>query len=267
MQKLRKLVTRIALSLLRIVSLIFAIIYVVVCAILFVNQRSIIYAPTQLPEAALQFVEKLSTSDAELALSVRNGSGRDAIIYFGGNAEDVSRRLRALGNFFPEHGVFLQHYRGYGGSTGEPSEMVLHADAQAVYDLVQSRYENIVVIGRSLGSGVAIRLAANNPVSHLVLLTPYDSILNVGKGLFPFVPMKLLLVDEFQSVRYAPEIEIPTLIIKAENDRVVPHHLTDALIEEFIPGVVSTVTIEGAEHNSIWGFEDTYRYMTDFLGE
>ena len=251
--------------LLRIVGLLLATLYVIGCTILFVYQRSILYAPTRLPGVAEAFIERLSVDEAELALSVHNGAGPHAIIYFGGNGEEVSARLDALILSFPNHGIYLQHYRGYGGSTGEPSEEVLHADAQLVYDLVKSRYDNIVVMGRSLGTGVAIRLAAANPASHLVLISPYDSILNVARRRFPLMPMKLLLLDEFQSIRYAPEIQMPVLIIKAETDRIIPHAHTDALLDTFAPGITRTVTIQGAGHNTIWAFEKTYMELAEFI--
>ena len=106
----------------------------------------------------------LDVPGATLQVCVRQRSGPDALIYFGGNAEDVSFSLNEFAAAFPQHSIYMLYYRGYGGSTGSPSEAALHADAQALFDQVQKEHPNIVLVGRSLGSGVAVRLAANNPV-------------------------------------------------------------------------------------------------------
>jgi len=239
--------------------------YVVFCVLLFVFQRSLLYFPTSLPAAAEDFTEILSAGDIELTLSVKRGSGSNAIIYFGGNAEEVSGGLAELASFFPDYGIYLQHYRGYGGSAGKPSEKALHADAAAVFKLVQSRYENIAVIGRSLGSGVAIKLAAENQVNRLVLVSPYDSVLSLARARYPFVPIKMMLIDEFQSVLYAPEVKVPVLIIKAQSDNVVPHDHTEALLHEFAPGIANAITIPGTEHNTISANSNYFLEIQKFL--
>ena len=239
--------------------------YVVFCVLLFVFQRSLLYFPTSLPVAAEEFTERLPVEDIELTLSVKHGSGSDAIIYFGGNAEEVSTGLAELASYFPDYGLYLQHYRGYGGSEGKPSENALHADARAVFDLVQSRYENIAVIGRSLGSGVAIKLAAENPVDRLVLVTPYDSILHLARRRFPFVPIKMLLIDKFQSVLYAPDIKVPVLVLTAQTDNLVPRDHTEALLNEFAPGIAIAITIQGTGHNTISNNSDYYLEIQKFL--
>ncbi len=239
--------------------------YVVFCVLLFVFQRSLLYFPTSLPAVAEDFTEKLPVEDIELTLSVKHGSGSNAIIYFGGNAEEVSTGLAELASYFPDYGLYLQHYRGYGGSGGKPSENALHADARAVFDLVQSRYENIVVIGRSLGSGVAIKLAAENPVDRLVLVTPYDSILNLARRRYPFVPIKMMLIDEFQSVLYAPAIKIPVLVVTAQIDNLIPRDHTNALLNEFAPGIANAITVPGTEHNTISDNSNYFLEIQKFL--
>lgn len=239
--------------------------YVVFCALLFVFQRSLMYFPTSLPGNAEDFIERLPVEDIELALSVHHGSGSNAIIYFGGNAEEVSGGLAEWASYFPDCGIYLQHYRGYGGSGGKPSENALHADARAVFNLVQSRYENIAVIGRSLGSGVAIRLAAENPVNRLVLVTPYDSILSLARRSYPFVPIKMMLIDEFQSVLYAPDIKVPVLVIKAQTDNLIPHDHTEALLNEFELGIAYAITIPGTEHNTISANSNYFLEIQKFL--
>jgi len=114
-----------------------------------------------------------------------------------------------------------------------------------------AEHSKIVVMGRSLGSGVAVRLAATRPVQRLVLVTPYDSIVNVAKRQFPFMPVGLLLLDRYESWRDAPSIQVPTLIVAAANDRVIPRESTAALFRAFAPGVARMKVIADVGHNSI----------------
>ena len=174
-----------------------------------------------------------------------------ALIYFGGNAEDVSASLSSFSSAFPDHAIYLLHYRGYGGSSGKASEEVLHTDAQALFDKVHEEHPDIAVVGRSLGSGVAIRLASQRPASRLVLVTPYDSIQEIAAHQFPYFPVRWLLTDKFESWRYAPTIRIPTLLLGAEFDEVIPRASTERLNAAFAKGVASLVIIPSAGHNTI----------------
>ena len=139
--------------------------YVGVCLYLFLSQRSFIYFPTESAQVDPAATATLSVSGASLQLSVRQHAGPDALIYFGGNAEDVSHSLAAFADAFPDYAIYMLHYRGYGGSSGKPSETALHADAHALFEMVSARHRNIVLVGRSLGSGIVVRLAATRPAS------------------------------------------------------------------------------------------------------
>jgi pimeloyl-ACP methyl ester carboxylesterase len=108
-------------------------------------------------------------------------------------------------------------------------------------------------VGRSLGSGVAIRLASERPVSRLVLVTPYNSLQEIAAGQFRYFPVRWLLKDKFESWRYAPRITAPTLIVAAGNDEVIPRWSTDALFHHFAPGIAMMKTIAAVGHNSISG--------------
>ncbi len=231
--------------------LVIAATYVGLSLYLFFSQRSFIYFPTEVAQADPASTETLNVSDAALKLSVRPHAGPDALIYFGGNAEDVSQSLADFAHVFPDHAIYLLHYRGYGGSSGKPSEAVLHSDAQALYTKVRARHPNIVVVGRSLGSGVALRLAATQPVSRIVLVTPYDSLVNMAKIQFPYFPVGLLLQDRYESWRYAPQVKTRTLILAAENDEIIPRERTLSLYNAFAPGVARMKVIAGVGHNSI----------------
>jgi len=228
-----------------------ALLYVGLCVALFVFQRSFLYYPQPRARGDTSATLQLSVADAELQISVRPVDGPDAIIYFGGNGEDVTYNMPSFSQAFAGYSLYLMNYRGYGGSTGAPSEAAIQQDALALFDLVHAKHPNVVVMGRSLGSGVAVRLASQRPATRLVLITPYSSIAELGARQFPFVPVKWLLRDKYESWRYASQIKVPTLLIAAEQDGVIPRSSTDDLYGRFSPGVASLEVIAAVGHNSI----------------
>ena len=152
---------------------------------------------------------------------------------------------------FAEHSLYLVNYRGYGGSSGRPSEMALLADALAVFDHVRTQHPDIAVMGRSLGSGVAVQLAAARPVSRLVLVTPFDSLVNVAKEYFRWLPVGLLMRDRYESASRAHTVQAPVLIVIAGEDEIIPGRRSEALAEAFAPGQVQVVVVPGVGHNTL----------------
>src|SRR5687768_4325056 len=149
--------------------------YAFACLMLFATQRNLIYfavprTNTTAPTLALK------TDAGDVLVSTRAVEGKRAIVYFGGNAEDVSQSVPDLAVAFPDRAIYALHYRGYGGSAGSPAQAGIVADALALHDLVQSDHDDIVLIGRSLGSGVAMQVAGARPATRLVLVTPFDSL-------------------------------------------------------------------------------------------
>ena len=242
---------------------ILAFMYAAVCLALFAMQRSMIYYPQPGAAESPQSTLTMPVQGATLRVSVRGHAGPKALIYFGGNAEDVSLSLPAFSSAFPDRALFLLHYRGYGGSSGKPSEEAIQSDALALFDRVHREYSDIAVVGRSLGSGVAIRLAGNRPVSSLVLVTPYDSIQELAARQFPYFPIRWLLTDKFESWRYAPAIRVPTLLLAAANDEVIPRSSTEKLYGAFSRGVASLKFIPETGHNTI---SNSALYLDD-IGE
>ena len=226
-------------------------VYFAICAVLFVFQRSLIYFPQPRTVTAPQSTVRLAVDGADLVITVRPHAGPMALIYFGGNAEDVSQSLDEFDDWFPEHALYLVSYRGYGGSTGSPTEENNYRDAVAVFTKVHADHSDISVIGRSLGTGVAVRLASQVPASRLILVTPYDSLEEIAASSYAFIPVRWLLLDKYDSKKYAPSIRIPTSILAAENDEVVPRASTDRLLASFSKGVASMTVIRDASHNSI----------------
>ena len=227
-----------------------ALAYLGICALLALFQRSFIYFPQPRTNGGHPTLT-LVVPDASIEVTTRQSEQPGALLYFGGNAEDVSWSAGELEAAFPDRDLYLMHYRGYGGSSGRPTEAALFADALTLFDLVRANHKHIVVVGRSLGSGVAVYLASKRPVSRLVLVAPFDSVLEVAARAFWFVPVRWLLRDKFESVKYAPDITAPTTIIVAEHDVEIPRRHTDALLQSFRPGVASFKIVAGVGHNTI----------------
>ena len=220
--------------------------YAGICAILFFAQRSLLYFPQGRGDGSGELLRLLG----DVLVSTREMAGPEAVVYFGGNAEDVSLNLPDFRAAFPGHSLFLMHYRGYGGSAGEPSEEGLFADGVALLDRVVAAHPNVTLIGRSLGSGIAVRLAAVRPVSQLVLVTPYDSILGIAQQQFALFPVRWLLRDKYESWRYAPLVSAPVLLLAAEHDEVIPRASTELLRTRFQQGNLRYAVIPNTGHNT-----------------
>ena len=149
-------------------------------------------------------------------------------------------------------GLIALSYRGYGGSSGRPTEKGLLADAAAAYEFAIARYsaERIVLWGESLGSAVAIALAADNPVGRLVLEAPFTSAVDVGAQHYWFVPVRLFMKDQFRSDLVAGKITAPVLVVHGEDDRVVPLTLGKRLYD-LVRSPKSFVSVPRAGHNDL----------------
>lgn len=237
-------------TLLSLVALV-AIGYLALCVALFVFQRSLIYFPQPRALAGNATTITLPIEEGQVLVTARAHPGPNALVYFGGNAEDVSGSLPVLAAAFPQHAIYLLHYRGYGGSSGKPTEAALVADALALFDKVHAGHQNMVLVGRSLGSGVAVQVASMRPVVRLVLVTPYDSLQELAARQYPWFPVRWLLQDKFESWRYAPQVSAPTLVLAAEHDEVIPRDSTEALYSRFRSGVATFKVIAGTGHNTI----------------
>jgi uncharacterized protein len=237
--------------------LIIALLYAGVFILVFLLQRSLIYYPQPRSNRDVQIMTMQSEAGPVL-ISTRPANGPDALIYFGGNAEDVSLNLPDFSDAFPNYAIYLLHYPGYGGSAGRPSEKSITAAAFALFDRVQAQHQNVVLIGRSLGTAVAVRLASQRPVARLVLVTPFNSLSDVAAEHFPFLPVRWLLLDRYDSWKYAPEVTAPTKIIAAGDDEIIPRASTERLRTRFKEGVVSYAVIPGVGHNTI---SDSPKYL------
>jgi pimeloyl-ACP methyl ester carboxylesterase len=145
-----------------------------------VYQRRLIYYPVALDPSFVAERIVVDNQGTRLQGWVLNPGQRKAVIYFGGNSEMITHRRGFFEDVFRDYSVYLINYRGYGDSEGSPSEAGLFSDALAIYDQLSPRHQSISAYGRSLGSGVAVYLAARRPLEKLILLTPYDSVAAVA---------------------------------------------------------------------------------------
>lgn len=202
--------------------------------------------------------------DVTLKIWRLHPNARDALIYFGGNAEDVAGNLPEFDRAFADRAVYLVNYRGYGGSGGSPSEAALVGDAAAVFDWVKARHESVVVMGRSLGSGVATALAADRPVERLVLVTPFDSIAKVAGDHFTSVASSLVS-DRYDSAQRMSRVHADVLVVVAEHDEVVLRARTDALIAAIKPASRHVVLIPQATHNDLGRYPQYLNSVGQFV--
>jgi len=226
---------------------------------MYLAQDSLIFFPQPLAEmrraaiAQRGGVESLFLHAADgtrlHAWHAKGAPGAPLVIYFGGNAEEVSRFLEAAARHAPQASWLLVDYRGYGSSAGSPSEAALIADALQWYDHVSKNEKKIYVFGRSLGSGVAVQLAAARPVAGVVLVTPFDSMVEVGRHHYPFLPVSWMLKHRFDSAALAPKIAAPLLCIVALRDEIIPTARSQRLYEAW-GGPKRWVGLEGATHNT-----------------
>ena len=240
-------------------------VYIGFGALLYFAQRSMLYLPVAENPAEDVKIERLPIEEGSLKLWVLEPEQDHAVIYFGGNAEDVYWNAADFRASLPAHAAYLVNYRGYGGSTGSPSEEALFADALRIFDELRERHTKISVIGRSLGSGIAVYLASQRPVDRLVLVTAHDSALAIAKRLYPVYPVGLMLKDRYESVRYAADVSAPTLVVIAENDTMIPREHADNLAQAFADGQVEQLVIDNAGHNDISGHARYWKEIARFL--
>jgi len=161
--------------------------------------------------------------------------GFPTIIYFHGNAGHLGDRAMQLGAFVDKGmGVVAVSYRGYGKSEGSPSENGIYADARAAIKWLKKRgipLSDIAFYGESLGTGVAIRMATEFPPRHVFLQAPYTSVVNRAAEIYWYVPVRLLMRDQFDSLLHIRKMKSPLLVFHGKQDQVIPVHHTEKLLE------------------------------------
>ncbi len=224
--------------------------------------------PTSLPVISFKADEIMMESNSvTLHGWLLNRGEAKLIIYYGGNGDELSHNIPDLNNI-EGYSILLLNYRGYGLSEGKPGEAALFEDALNAYDHITAKLniapEHIVLMGRSLGSGVATYVASQRPVSKLILVTPFDSVERIAKNQFPILPVGLILKHRFNSLEYAKSITCPALFIIAGGDRTIPNSHSMNLANNW-RGEHEVVRIDQADHNDISDYEEYWQAIEHFL--
>lgn len=256
--------------------------YLALVGVLYFFQRGLIYYPdTKAPDMAAAGVPDMRpvrtvTSDGLELLSWYGGaaSGKPTLVLFQGNAGNIQYRGYKVRPFLNAgYGVMLVGYRGYGGNPGRPGEQGLYADARAALDYLENigvGPERIVLYGESLGSGVAVRMAteraaAARPVAAVVLEAPFTSIGDVAAYYYPYIPVRWLLKDRFESAAIIAAVGAPVLVVHGEQDEVIPMRFGKTLFDAALQPKQAH-WVRDAGHNDLADF-GLIELVLDFLSD
>lgn len=240
-------------------------------------ERFIYYPEARLEATPAQFDLRYEDARFAAADGVRlhgwwvPGRRAETLIWFHGNAGNISHRLHNLRQLYDLVGVnvLLFDYRGYGQSEGEPSEAGLYADARAALAYVKGRGDvdagRIVYFGRSLGSAVAVELARTQAPYGLILETPFTSVREMSSRLLPG-PLTAVVPSMFDNLAKVPELRSPKLFIHGDQDELVPYEQCRQLYEA-APPPKAFFTIRGAGHNDTYivGGERYFKQIEKFI--
>lgn len=241
---------------------------------MYLGQERLIFHPQPASEASRAQTANVIPGVASVFIHAPDGTrlhawhldGSPLVLYFGGNAEEVSWMLERVRRRAPGAGWLLVDYRGYGSSAGSPSEHDLVADGLLWYEHAKQQLDarRIVVFGRSLGSSVAVQLAAERAVESVILVAPFDSMTNLARHHYPYLPVSWLLRHPFDSLSRAASIGAPLLCLVAERDEVVPPVHSRRLFEAW-QGPKRWVELSGAGHNSTDDAPAFWQAIREFL--
>ena len=252
----------------------FVVCYIALLGLMYVFQRRLLYIPSRAAPSLSGFegvFEEAQTQTAD-GLSLTHWlakRGKPYVLVLHGNAgniEDRAHKFRFLAD--QGHSVMLISYRGYGGNPGRPSERDIISDSALALEWLLKK-ENIssketVLLGESLGSGAAIALAAKYPVRGLIFDTVYSSIADVGQSVYPFIPVRWLLKDTWDSMSRIQKARAPSLFIHSKHDTVIPFRFAKKLFDAAGPPK-QPLWLERSDHNDNLSHESVRQAILDFL--
>jgi hypothetical protein len=244
------------------------------CALLYFFQEKFIFFP---PPANKTWYLKIkhyeyfiTTASAHLhgwKISSADSQHNAIIIYFGGNAEDVSYNILDANLYATRH-LFLTNMPGFGNSTGQLSEHSFFSNGLQIYDYIVKKYhldtQNIFIMGRSLGSTVATYVASQRNTAGLILITPFDSIENIARKQYSLLPIKLLLKHKFSTEKYIDAVSAPIMVIATDNDGIIP---AINLANLYAPRKqkINLLKINDANHINISKKKNYFTYINNFI--
>ncbi len=248
--------------------LIFGLLTLYVCALVYIyfTQDSQVFNLSEIEKKEpVKGVEHI-TFEVEKGVALegihRKYENSPLIIYFGGNADDATRIVLHL----KDCEIVTFNYRGFVNSGGKPSEKAIFSDALKIFDKYGKNRE-VIIIGRSLGTGVATYVASKRDIKGLILITPYDSIASIGQKMYPYFPVAFLSKYKFESIKYMLDVKAPVGLIEVENDDTIPKYHFDKL-REVIPNEVLHVELKNTTHGDVLkhpDFDKTIRKMIDVM--
>jgi pimeloyl-ACP methyl ester carboxylesterase len=254
---------------LAVVCLITAGVYVAVCALYYLQQDRMLFigaGPVTPPsDPRIQPVAHVVNGLHLRGVRVLAQGGDTVLLYFGGNAEPVVYNALPMLRL-AEVTAYLIDYRGYGDSDGSPSERALRDDALAHFDWIRTLHpqSRIVLVGRSLGSAMALHVAARRDIDGIVLISPFTSLRDVAAFHLPWLPIRPLFRHPFDVVPDARRIGADVLVIAGENDSVIPRRFTDALVRE-LPSGAEVHIISGTGHNDLMATARSWGLVREYL--
>lgn len=239
--------------------LVIAALYTLVLAGMFVAQRSLIFpAPKAFPAVptGYQRVTFRTADGLDLAGVWRAPRpGRPVVLFFHGNGDSWSGGASAMAGLAEAgYGVFLPEYRGYGGNPGKPTEQGLYLDGRAALAWLKAKgfaSEKVLLVGNSIGGGTATQLAVESTPAALILVSPFSSLPNVVAEKFPWIPVRLLIRDQFDNAAKIDRVAAPILILHGTADGLIPHSHSERLART--NPRASLVLVPGVGHELAYG--------------
>lgn len=260
-----------------------SLLYGITVVIFYLSQDNTLFQPQSITEHEASIISKQNENIHELTMEVdhnkfihgwisraqQSNAISPLLIYFGGNAEEVSHTMQQF-DHLEDWNLLFMNYRGYGLSDGSPSEANLNHDATVIFDMIANHpyidAEKIVVMGRSMGTAPATHLSKEREVLGTILVSPYDSRTRLSEHRHPFMPVQTLIRHPFEISNKATVISSPLLALTASEDSVIPpsHSIVTA---NSWKGQSSKILLEGYGHNNLHQSEEYWKSIEVFLNK
>ena len=218
-------------------------IYLIIVAYMYLNQRKLLYLPSEnnYLDDQIDFNFREVFIDVEKNLKLKawlienDFKNKKTLVFFHGNAGNLSNRTYKLNQLSKLNlNIIILAWRSFSGNEGEPSEQNLYNDAKKTIDWLNSRgvkNKNIILYGESLGTGIAVELGQTNQFGGIILESPFTSMTNAAKNIYPWLPVKYLLKDKYDSEKKIKNLQIPILIMHGKKDNIVPFKMGKKLYD------------------------------------
>ena len=255
-------------------------VFLLINGVLYVSQTNLIFFRQKIDPWRVEYIKNNYPEAEEVYIDTPDGKKLHGwlvhsshkkpaplLLYFGGNAEEVSWMIDEAGRF-TGCSILLVNYRGYGKSEGSPDEQALLSDALLLYDTFSVRKEidaeRVAVMGRSLGTAMAVHISASRKVTYTVLVSPFASMEDLARSNFPFIPVRLLLKHKFNVLPQAASAGNPMLTLAASEDRIIPVRHSKRLFAAWKGQKIFHV-IDHADHNTISLSSGFWNIIREFL--